>query len=519
MKFSKRVNYMLLLFLFVLNIAFRYPVVQHELGADSLVIHILANSITKYHYAKWILHPLSYIGLYPLSYPSASPFLIAGISSSTGLSTELSIMLFSIGLGMIGVFSTYFLAREIKNDDMFCFVAALAFSLSPIFIRSTFWQASTRNLFVSLAPACILLLLKTRGFAINRLNILFVILLLTVGTSHRLGVFMIFILIAYLVGVLIFAIYKQLVPYMAKSSELRRSSRVIAPLIIMGIFIILLSMLLSGNNPLQGAQGLMVYEQSTVFTGSSPPILILNLFVSLAGRIGTMLVFGLIGLGYLIWKKNKGIYDVFLIVAFIFIFPTIGMRTYSSYFFLVFFSLLAGLAFLNIYTFLKRWKSIVLAILVVTIIASTGFVYYMFDHWNVSTGSIPKKQYDSAMYFKYNTENTFVSNDGLIAARVSAVSEKPCLPIGGATLHTNGPEQLINDYLHEDDFEVIPIPLQQISVGSNALYDAKGARNVEQDWATIHGTDCDEVPRNLILRYNLRYSLSYKGYGNEFSAY
>jgi hypothetical protein len=502
MKFSKRVNYLLLSFLFVLNIGLRYPDVQHELGADSFVIHILSRSIVEFQYAKWILHPLSYIGLYPFSYPSAYPFLAAGVSTSTGLDVESSIFAISIILGLIGVFSLYFLAKEIKNDDLV-----------------TFWQASTRNLFIALAPACMLLLLKTRGFAINRMNFLFVFLLLTVGTSHRLGVFMIIILIAYLTGVVIFAFYKQLVPYMARSKKLRRTFRFVGSFIIIGIFLILLSMLLSGQNPLQGAQGLEVYEETALFSGTTPPVLILNLLVSLTGRIGLMLIFGLIGLAYLIWKKNKGLYEIFVIVSLFFLFPTIGMRTYYSYFFLIFFSLLAGLSFFYLFKFFNRKKVIALAILIATVIASLGFYNFMFDHWRVDEGTMPETTFDSAIYVKYQTTNTFIANDGLLAARIGAVSGRPCIPIGGSTNVGNGPEQLIYDYLHEDDYQIIPIPIQQITVGSDALYHAKGAGNVERDWAKTYAEHYDQVSENSIIKYRLQYSLADKSLGDGYWAY
>ena len=100
------------------------------------------------------------------------------------------------------------------------------------------------------------------------------------------------------------------------------------------------------------------------------------------------------------------------------------------------------------------------------------------------------------------TDNTFVTNDGLLAARVGAISGKPCLPIGGGTLHATGPEQLIYGYLEQDDFEIIPIPIQKISVGSDALYRAKGAGDVERDWTkNLHWTFLDEIPGNLILKY------------------
>jgi hypothetical protein len=340
-----------------------------------------------------------------------------------------------------------------------------------------------------------------------------------VGTSHRLGVFMIFILIAYLIGVLLFAIYKQLVPLMTKSHRIRKTSRFIAPILIVGIFTLILSMLVSGNNPLQGAKGLMAYEETTVLKGSSVPILILNLFISLSGRIGFMLLFGMLGLAYLVWKKNKSVYDVFLIVALVLIFPTIGMRTYSSYFFLIFFSLLAGFLFFNMFKLFKKRKIIVLIVLIAALLSSIGFFGFMFDHWNVTDGAMSEPVYDTGIYMRYQTSNTFISNDGLMASRVGAISEKSCLPIGGATLHRNGPEQFIYGYLHEDDFQIIPIPLEKISIGSNALYQAKGAGNEEAVWATLQGTRSDDVSNYLIVKYNLQYTLERKSWGDGYWAY
>jgi hypothetical protein len=186
---------------------------------------------------------------------------------------------------------------------------------------------------------------------------------------------------------------------------------------------------------------------------------------------------------------------------------------------LIFFSLLAGLFFIYLARFARKRKSVILAVLIVSLVAGTGFYGYMFDHWNVSSGSMTELTYDTGIYVRYEANNTFISNDGLLAARVGAISERPCLPIGGGTLHGNGPEQLIYDFLHEDDFQIIPIPPSSVSVGSDALYNAKGEGNVEQDWATIHGTHCDELSQNRINQYKLQYSLTTKRWGDGFWAY
>jgi hypothetical protein len=137
----------------------------------------------------------------------------------------------------------------------------------------------------------------------------------------------------------------------------------------------------------------------------------------------------------------------------------------------------------------------------------------------VDEGAMPENTFDSAIYVKYKTTNTFIANDGLLAARVGAVSGRSCMPIGGSTNVGNGPEQLIYDYLREDDYQIIPIPIQQITVGSNALYNAKGAGNVERDWAIAYGEHVDYVSENSIVKYRLQYSLADKSLRNGYWAY
>jgi hypothetical protein len=113
MKFSKKINYALFGFLILLNIVIRYPLVPHEVGSDSFHIHSYADSITSYGYATWIIHPYSYLGLTPDSYPSAIPFLLSGMSQSTNLAMEPTILLLSIIIGLLGLFGAILFAKEI----------------------------------------------------------------------------------------------------------------------------------------------------------------------------------------------------------------------------------------------------------------------------------------------------------------------------------------------------------------------------------------------------------------------
>jgi len=161
MKLSKRANYLLIFgFLAILNVLFRFPVTPHELGADSFHMHGMANFISENGYAKWIMHPLSFFGLYPLSYPSGSIFYLSSISQSTGIDTEYSILVVSTFLGVLGAFTTYLMAKEILDDDFFAFAAAFIFSISRVFLTYTTWTYTTRGFFAALLPLFIWSLLR-----------------------------------------------------------------------------------------------------------------------------------------------------------------------------------------------------------------------------------------------------------------------------------------------------------------------------------------------------------------------
>ena len=100
-KLPKYTNYFLFAFLVVINIALRYPFTPHQGGGDVFNINFMATSITKEGCAKWIIHPASYAGMYPYSYPSSVPFLFSMISQATGLNMEWTVWLSSTIFGVL----------------------------------------------------------------------------------------------------------------------------------------------------------------------------------------------------------------------------------------------------------------------------------------------------------------------------------------------------------------------------------------------------------------------------------
>src|SRR3989442_15357638 len=111
----RRVTHILILVVSVVTVLYRYPLgLGHEAGSDTTFIHSLASSIVERGVAAWILHPLSYFGLYALSYPSAMPFLFGSLSEVGGIPVEGAILLIGLVFAVVGGLSAFAATRSIR---------------------------------------------------------------------------------------------------------------------------------------------------------------------------------------------------------------------------------------------------------------------------------------------------------------------------------------------------------------------------------------------------------------------
>src|SRR5207302_285504 len=81
------------------------------------------------------------------------------------------------------------------------FTVAVLFSLTPFYLKDTFWVGSSRGFVVGLVPVFVLLLvnhLRTNRF---RFFVLAIVLIVLLTTIHRMGVLTLFILIGYLFAI------------------------------------------------------------------------------------------------------------------------------------------------------------------------------------------------------------------------------------------------------------------------------------------------------------------------------
>ena len=354
MKFSKRSKYLLFGLLVALNIIIRIPSVPHECTDDSYAIHTLANSISLFGEARWWLHPLSIGGFYPYSYASSVPFLLSGISQCTGMDMEWTIWLFSLVGGVFSMFAAYLMAGAIKDNDLFKFLVAFAYSLSPgILLHSTF-NASTRGLFTMLLPLFIYLLLKTRNYLRNivLIFILFVLLLVT----HHYIYFTIPVILAYAV-LLTFGKLKEHVRFIKIPTNYTNIAFIAC---FLGIL-------------------LMPFFTRLFIAGSRYNWLNLMIVTNMR-YTGILFAFALSGFVYLTLKANKKFEEWFLLLTLLCFAALLYILTYAHFFMAIFFCILAGVALTNIAKAPKQKKKTVAIIIIISLLLAVGFSGF-YQHW------------------------------------------------------------------------------------------------------------------------------------------
>ena len=508
MNFSKKTNILLFALLVILNIVFRLPVTAHETGVDSFFIHSLATSISTYGYAGWTIHPVSFTGLYPLSYASAVPFFLSGTSQITNISIEYVILFLCILLGVVSVLFTFLFAKEVKNDDLFAFIVAFVFSLSPNFLRFTIWGATTRNLFMAFLPLFLWSLIKYRKSLSGKYVVIAIAFLAILATSHRICLFIPLILIAFIAAAILILTYQKVNPpeVFSNSKVLHILSFIIFP----AAFLVLFSVQFSGIGFYDNY--LPDFYSGFLFEGKETYIVVLNIAADYFGKIGFVLLFGVIWLITISKTAFNDFERLFVVLSVLTLTPLLVIEDYTPEFILPFFSILVGLGLVDTYDFLKQrrekvLKKVAVLLLVICIVSSTVFSVFMLDHWRMYTGGMSDKTYATASFLSSDKVNgTSVANSGVLSAQISAFSGKSCLPYGGAYAIWFTPEQLVYGSVKADEVVTRPLPLSAI-ISTRMLYaKTKALPNQKNDWAGLMSNfPWANKTKTISAKYNAHY--------------
>lgn len=514
----RRVTYCVLLALASVTVLFRYPLgTYHELGADTTFIHTLADSVLQEGRAMWVMHPLSYFGLYALSYPSAMPILFASGNLITGVPVEGVMLLFGWVIALVGGWSAFLLARALRRDDAFAIVVAGLFVLAPFFVKGTFWIGSTHGYVVALIPALLLLLvraLKTHGI---RELVLALILFVILAMIHRMGLLAGFLLIAFMFALPFHKMTQRLRFALVRyEGPARYATMATAIFGFLGMFYI--QFVYRG---VAGADVVEQYSSGTFFHGTSFPVLLANMTISLSGKIGPLFPIAVLGIVAYVWRRPKEAADKFLLTAAILYFPLLSLRDYMVELLIPLFVVLIALGLYWIWT-RKKQRRVLMTLVVVLLAGSVAFSWEMKDYWRdryPTDAPVSSPAYQVSIYVSKTTNGTILANDGLSGGQIAAISGEPVMPLGGASLHWSGPQQLAWGYVQPGSVYVRLMDLNEISFNTDNIYVADGIRNAETDWETMLYYDQTRVADQLFLRYQIHYVVLYKEYPQSFFSY
>ena len=499
MRLPRNVNLMLLLFLIFLNIFIRFPRTPHEIGVDGFTTHALTNSISQNGYAKWIVNPISWFGLYPLSYPSGGMFLTSEFSQIGAIPIEGAIFLENMLISIVGLLAMYLLAKEIKNDDRFAFFAAFIFTIAPRFLAYTLWETPSRSMFMAFTPLFLLMLLKIhKNPSFKNIGILFGVFIVILS-AHRLAIMMLIVLFGYLftyIFMVIRRIFKLKYPKIFLHPSRRRLVTHLSALaFISSIFLMIYF------------TGILDRYRVGFMSGDDILTSFLNLGFSIANSAGILLPFIALGIIAVIYFKNKTLKEYLFLFIIIGIIPTLTLRTYYGFYIVAFTSLFIAIGLLITSSFIQR-RSKKIAVIVITLsFAAAVFVSNGYVSNRMSRDILPNETYGTGIYVKYNTDATFISNDGLLGSKVSSISGKAYLPIGGATLPPNGTELLAFGFVGKQQIIARPLPFQELKVDDDYLFVFSIEDVPVWEWLEISRTDANSLKAKIESRYNLKYAI------------
>src|SRR6266571_2350856 len=323
-RIPKRTTYSLLVSLLALNFILRYPWLPHEAGYDGFIFHGMALSLVNDGYASWILNPLSYLGLYPLSQPSGSVFLLGDLSQLSGVPIEAAIVVLDWMIVAIGMLAAFFLSIAVRRDEGLAVLVAALFSLAPRFVIDLLWAIPTRTLFAALVPLFLLLLLRWYGTRNIRWFGFIITTLVLMMSAHRLTALMAAIAIGYVITAILM-VFSQTLRIRYGSRVLSRPFRRASNLILLASFFLVSSILLVVG----------VWENYTsgrLEFGSGIVLQLSNLAVSLARSVGFLVALVPLGVIVVYRVRGKDFREPFLLVILLVLIPTLSLRQYTAYY-------------------------------------------------------------------------------------------------------------------------------------------------------------------------------------------
>lgn len=335
----------ILLFMVLLNLAVRYPIFQYvPHGSDTYSNLDLARSLTEKEYALWTMSPTSYIGLFPLSYPSGAPFLYAEYEQLTDASWNSVPWAFSFFFATLMVLAGFLMFRTFRIGDEVSALLAGLMALSPFFMYFTVGQASSRGFLIPLFVLGLFVVFWHRDGKWSRF-IIFSMVAFGALTLHRSS--FVVLLSEGMACAVVFLM--PIIPRLMRRGRLALYGGTVtgAALLFLWPWVPGLKEVLGSIPEVSSTFRMAEIEFSTGFLlqGDSLPALLMNLGTNTLGSVGLPLLvlpFGLLAL----YPSSRGTMegDIFLLLTILAFSPFIWRAQYIQLILLPFVYIVAGVA-------------------------------------------------------------------------------------------------------------------------------------------------------------------------------
>lgn len=434
--FSKRTVLILLAAFVLLSIALRYPILDHErYQADSYFVHRLSQSILDEGRAMWTFNPLSYVGYYPFSYPSGAPFLIADISSMTGLSVELSVLVLGMSLGLIMCLGAFCLAREFLHGSPLVLLATLLVITGSRFVDTTYWVGSARGILVVIMILSILAAFRGSTMGNNRLLFIAALMGVCCFSLHHMALLYVFFGFALVMTSGVSGYIRRLM-----SVRRRRLSNAVYIALACSIAAVSFGYISAFVRALDQS-----FTETSLFDLEPASVsIVLNMAASYTNQIGFILPIAVLGIPYFIRRaplSPKNMYPFAVLITFV---PLLGLSLYISMLIAPFVVIL-GVCWVGSWFASARRRAKVFSAALVVLLAASSILLpvWSVDRWNGKTYvtgdavEVSHQMVCDATYLEYSLlEGAFViSNSMVYSSQMASITNAPVLGSGvGAVL-------------------------------------------------------------------------------------
>src|SRR5256885_2595699 len=347
MRLPRQATFCFLSALICVNLLVRYPLLSHEIGIDTFIFHGMATDLAALGHAKWTLHPLSYLGLYPLSQPSGSPFFVVAFSGISSVSIEGSILLMDLTIAPIAILVAFLLGWEFARNEVFALLLAAVLSFTPTLLTALVWQMPTRIMFTILLPLFIWSMIRLAREPRRQHAFISIATFLVMMSFHRLTVFVSLVAIAYvLTGILLVGLHT--LRLRRPEFFLRKGISRLSPYLTMLAFLSVAAGVLFLTNVLDQ------YSVGVFNSGDTLEVQLVNLSVSVARGSGLLLPLSVIGIVGIAFQRNKSVKEPFVLIGYLVFVPMLFLRQYTSYYTVPYTSLFIAY---GLYFVLRRLRS------------------------------------------------------------------------------------------------------------------------------------------------------------------